>query len=263
MLFDAGNRDADNDLGDFAGDDKTLGACFDKGRIVRHDRGVHDFDPQTRGTVGRAHNVADSAQKLDDPLGKEMVVVFRVVVWAVVMRAVFGGRAHCRPFVGGTLGAMVFAARGLKVERHDKHTKDNEIDGAKNKSDAQCQKIGAGMRPHERDKVEGGHFHEAAREDAHDAKKVHGHGKARRKHGVEQKEAGVGEHKEELERLGNATDYRCNDGGRKNGFEAGSTFGLGGVIECRRDSGQAKELDPAGGGKAGPGSELVEGARAM
>ena len=80
VLFDAGNRDADNDLGDFAGDDKTLGACFDKGRIVRHDRGVHDFDPQTRGTVGRAHNVADSAQKLDDPLGKEMVVVFRVVV---------------------------------------------------------------------------------------------------------------------------------------------------------------------------------------
>ena len=73
----------------------------------------------------------------------------------------------------------------------------------------------------------------------------------------------MGEHKEELERLGNATDHRCDDGGRKNGFEAGSTFGLGGGIECRRDSGQAKELDPAGGGKAGPGSELVEGARAM
>ena len=26
----------------------------------------------------------------------------------------------------------------------------------------------------------------------------------------------MGEHKEELERLGNATDYRCNDGGRTN-----------------------------------------------
>lgn len=34
------------------------------------------------------------------------------------------------------------------------------------------------MRPHERDKVEGSHLHKATREDADDAKEVHGHGKA-------------------------------------------------------------------------------------
>ena len=34
------------------------------------------------------------------------------------------------------------------------------------------------MHSHERDEVEGRHFHETAREDADDTEEVHGHGKA-------------------------------------------------------------------------------------
>ena len=51
---------------------------------------------------------------------------------------------------------------------------------AKGKADTERQKIGTGMHAHERNKVEGCHLHEAAREDADDAKEIHGCGKARR-----------------------------------------------------------------------------------
>ena len=73
----------------------------------------------------------------------------------------------------------------------------------------------------------------------------------------------MGEHKKKLERLGDAADHRGDDGGNKDDLEAGAAFGLCGGIECCRDGGKAKELDPAGGGKARPGRELVEGARAV
>ena len=78
------------------------------------------------------------------------------------------------------IGDMVLAARGLKIEGHNKASIDQKIDDAEGKSDTERQEVGAGMCAHERDKVESGHLHEAAREDADDAKEVHGHGKARR-----------------------------------------------------------------------------------
>ena len=74
MLFDAGNRDADDHLGGFAGDDEAFGARCDKGRIVRDDGGVHDFDAQPRGAVGCAHNVGDAAQKRHNLLGEQMIL---------------------------------------------------------------------------------------------------------------------------------------------------------------------------------------------
>ena len=75
---------------------------------------------------------------------------------------------------------MILAARRLKVIDQDECSKTNKKDDAKDESDSECQKVGAGMRPHERDKVEGSHFHKAAREDADDAKEVHSHGEAGR-----------------------------------------------------------------------------------
>ena len=75
---------------------------------------------------------------------------------------------------------MVLASRGFKVKGQDKTSKAQKEDDAKDESDSECQKVGAGMRPHERDKVEGSHFHKAAREDANDAKEVHSHGEAGR-----------------------------------------------------------------------------------
>lgn len=116
------------------------------------------------------------------------------------------------------------------------------------------------MRAHEQNKVEGCHLHEADREDADDAKEVHGCGKARRQDGVEQKEPGVGEHKEKFERFGGAANHRGDDGGNKDDPEAGAAFGLCGGVERRSDGGKAKELDPAGGGKARPQRKLIKGA---
>ena len=73
----------------------------------------------------------------------------------------------------------------------------------------------------------------------------------------------MGEHKEKLERFGDAADRRGDDGGQENGLEAGAAFGLGGGVERHGDGRKAKELDPAGGGETSPGCKLVEGACAM
>ena len=78
------------------------------------------------------------------------------------------------------IGDMILAARCLKVIDQDECSKTHKKDEAKGKADTECQKIGTGMRAHERNKVEGCHLHEAAREDADDAKEIHGCGKARR-----------------------------------------------------------------------------------
>ena len=102
---------------------------------------------------------------------------------------------------------MVLASWGFKVKGQNKTSKTQKEDGAKDESDSERQKIGTGMCPHERDKVEGSHFHKATREDADDAKEVHSHGEARREDGVEQKEPGVGEHKEKFERFGDAAGH--------------------------------------------------------
>ena len=152
---------------------------------------------------------------------------------------------------------MILAARRLKVIDQDECSKTNKKDEAKGKTDTERQKVGAGMHSHERDEVEGRHFHETAREDADDAKEVHGHGKAGGQDGVEQKESGIGEHKEKLERLGDAADHRGDDGGQKDDLKAGAAFGFGGEIECCRDGGKAKELAPAGGGKTCPGRKFI------
>lgn len=74
VLFDAGNRDADDYLGSLAGDDEAFGARCDKGRVVRDDGRVHDFDAQPRGAVGCAHNVGDAAQKRHNLLGEQMIL---------------------------------------------------------------------------------------------------------------------------------------------------------------------------------------------
>ena len=102
---------------------------------------------------------------------------------------------------------MILAPRRLKVIDQDECSKANKKDEAKGKADTERKKIGTGMRAHERNEVEGGHFHEAARKDADDTKEIHGHGEARREDGVEQKEPGVGEHKEKLEWFGDAADH--------------------------------------------------------
>ena len=73
----------------------------------------------------------------------------------------------------------------------------------------------------------------------------------------------MGEHKEKLERFGDAADHRGDDSGNKDDPEAGAAFGLCGGVERRSDGGKAKELDPAGGGKTGPRRKLIKGARAM
>ena len=75
---------------------------------------------------------------------------------------------------------MVFASRCFKVKGQNKTSKTQKEDGTKDESDSERQKIGTGMHAHERNKVEGCHLHEAAREDADDAKEIHGCGKARR-----------------------------------------------------------------------------------
>ena len=84
--------------------------------------------------------------------------------------------------MGGScvIGDMIIAARGFKVKDQDECSKANKKDEAKDKADTERQKIGTGMRAHERNKVEGCHLHDAAREDADDAKEIHGCGKARR-----------------------------------------------------------------------------------
>ena len=57
---------------------------------------------------------------------------------------------------------MILAARRLKVIDQDERSKTNKKDEAKGKADTERQKIGTGMRAHERNKVEGCHLHEAA-----------------------------------------------------------------------------------------------------
>ena len=74
VFFDAGYRDADDYLSGLAGDDEAFGTRCDKGRIVRDDGGIHDFDAQTRGAVGCARNVGDAAQKRHNLLGEEMIL---------------------------------------------------------------------------------------------------------------------------------------------------------------------------------------------
>ncbi|WP_346969110.1 hypothetical protein [Collinsella aerofaciens] len=69
---------------------------------------------------------------------------------------------------------------GFKVKGQAKTSKAQKEDGAKDESDSERQKVGAGMSLHERDKLEGGHFHKAAREDADDAQEVHGHGDSKK-----------------------------------------------------------------------------------
>lgn len=73
----------------------------------------------------------------------------------------------------------------------------------------------------------------------------------------------MGEHKEKLERFGDAANHRGDDGGDQDDPEAGTAFGLCGGVERSRDGRKAKELDPAGGGKTGPRRKLIKGARAM
>ena len=73
----------------------------------------------------------------------------------------------------------------------------------------------------------------------------------------------MGEHKEKLERLGDAANHRGDDGRNKDDPEAGAALGFCGGVERSRDGRKAKELDPAGGGKTGPRRKLIKGARAM
>ena len=178
VLFDTGNRDADDHLGCLAGDDEALGAHCDKGRVVRHDRRVYDFDAQPRGAVGCAHNVRGAAQKRYNLLGEQMILRCLAFGSAGLGGALFVNVASRQARERRATGNMVLASRGFKAKGQDKASKAQEEDGAKDESDSERQKVRAGMRPHERD--EGSHLHEAAREDADDAKEVHGHGEAGR-----------------------------------------------------------------------------------
>ena len=60
MLFNAGNGDADDHLGGLARNDEALGAHRDKRRVICNDGRVCDLDAQARGTVGCAHNIANT-----------------------------------------------------------------------------------------------------------------------------------------------------------------------------------------------------------
>ena len=51
------------------------------------------------------------------------------------------------------IGDMILAARRLKVIDQDECSKTNKKDEAKGKADTERQKVGAGMRPHERNKL--------------------------------------------------------------------------------------------------------------